>query len=319
MPPSGFMVFITMAMFLMFTLYWLINVYILWAETYNAWWGTDPDDQQVSDVVNVLGNLQFLTRALMLILGDAVSLWRAYAILGRPRWLYILSTFIVSAEVALWIAIAVEFIKAKISLDSNILLTAVAVFIAAFVQLLSTLMIGYKTWLHWSDVREFVGPSNVRRSLAVLTVVIESGVALHSGSQSETLQAMYPTVVIVLVSARLAILERSINSAAAQSDVRFAIPPGGPSSEDDEPCSQPHRPRWLEEDHQDVPRRLDVSFGPSFALRSIVVAAKDEDENETPGEQTRSTDEAERDQARSRAPPSLSETDSASVTVAEVV
>ena len=39
-----------------------------------------------------------LTCRLQILLGDFVSLWRAYTVFGRPRWLYILSACIAAVE-----------------------------------------------------------------------------------------------------------------------------------------------------------------------------------------------------------------------------
>lgn len=89
---------------------------------------------------------------------------------------------------------------------------------------------------------------------------------------------MYPTLIIVLVAARLAILERSINSVASCSDLRFAVAVRGQG--DDDNALSPHQTR-VESAEQEcrtgVHRRLEVSFGPSIELTSVVVAGREDE------------------------------------------
>ena len=92
---------------------------------------------------------------------------------------------------------------------------------------------------------------------------------------------MYPTLVIVLVASRLAILERSIHLASSPGDVRLSLPLSELMRRQDSSVVSRHLSRRWSEGHvhqQDMAQRLEISFGSSLGLRSMAMAQKDEDE-----------------------------------------
>ncbi|VDB85068.1 unnamed protein product [Peniophora sp. CBMAI 1063] len=109
-------------------------------------------------------------------------------------------------------------------------------------NLIATLMVSYKAWSHWKLVRVFSSQSGTSYSLAILLIVIESGLAYAGLTISYVivlafnnvatiwltyiftpLIAMYPALVIVLVATRRNLLERSIQAASTPSNMHRDI------------------------------------------------------------------------------------------------
>ncbi|VDB83423.1 unnamed protein product [Peniophora sp. CBMAI 1063] len=312
-PLSTFMVWATLVMFSLFTLYWSANIYMLWATAYISFLDlnntiTDAELQKARDIATVLFRLEFAQLCawpIIMIIGDAISLWRAYVILRRPRWLYVLTVSTAILEIGIWSATL-----AIIKIDSPSLngwwtysLQAAGLSIAAIAQLISTLLIAYKTWTHWKDMRELMHAHNVRQSIAMLVVIDETGVAylaiflcyalisllqfkLYTQADELAakmliecmlpLMAMYPTLVVVLLSKRRSILQDSIHSDGLP---QLTVPvrttrlktPSQRSTDDPlrEDCGAGTKNPGL--------KWVDVSFGPAFELRSVDVAAKEEE------------------------------------------
>ncbi|KZV74661.1 hypothetical protein PENSPDRAFT_732200 [Peniophora sp. CONT] len=115
---------------------------------------------------------------------------------------------------------------------ARMLITFTGYSITGLAQLVSTTLIAYRAWVHWREVRESIYRSVSRPSLAALAIIIESGVAYLAllvwyGSiswwgnpysavvytcrfYSVPLIAMYPTLVIIVVTSHRSVLERSI-------------------------------------------------------------------------------------------------------------
>ncbi|KZV74653.1 hypothetical protein PENSPDRAFT_662293 [Peniophora sp. CONT] len=201
-------------MFALFCVYWALDIYYLWAEYHSllsrcsgslngskaqvvSWKGADWVDQdgllpQYFTPVYV----EYMIELILIVLGDFVSLWRAYVIFGRSRWLCKLLGCIAVIE-------SEHVLKGRIR-------------------------------LHWRDVQNFTHRSSTRRGFTALAIIIESGVVYlviltwygiittFGGSSSLLVYscrfycapfiAMYPTLVVALVTSRHSVLERSIDS-----------------------------------------------------------------------------------------------------------
>ncbi|VDB84902.1 unnamed protein product [Peniophora sp. CBMAI 1063] len=306
-PLLTFPLFVAVAMFLLFSAYWALGVYLLWAEVYrllpahqSSLTGKDP--RWIYRPSSPSLYAQEVLQVMMIVLGDVVSLWRAYAIYGRPRSLYIVFGSILLIETVassfFCAALAVDYLPLPqtsvlypflVSIKDSCFL--VAYLVTDVSQLAATLSIAYKTWAHWKDVREFIHRSSKRHSLAMLEILVESGVVYlallgwygvvswygrldtavwyTSAYYMNPLIAMYPTLVVVLISIRHSVLESSIKSALpAAFDMEFAERSHMRRTGSD--VSWSYRPDSEHETllHQD-PEWLEVSFGPSIGLDSI--------------------------------------------------
>ncbi|VDB85062.1 unnamed protein product [Peniophora sp. CBMAI 1063] len=220
---------VAFAMTAMLSARWAIDAYYLLASALNSYSRVvvllDPDltnpELQYGRGVDIARNA--LTCGILL-LGDCVVLWRAYALFGRPKWLLVLSISVQLgvASVYLW------FSFGTISLF--------ALVVAVVPDSLATSLIAYRTWSHWKDIREFSEHSGTRQSVAIMLVVIESGFLyliltvclviciMLDGAASiwarymlNPLFAMYPVVVVLLVATRRDFLERSVNTTSPTS------------------------------------------------------------------------------------------------------
>ncbi|KZV68561.1 hypothetical protein PENSPDRAFT_653065 [Peniophora sp. CONT] len=261
-PMAHPVLFVTLGMFVIFLAVWIIDVYLLWEDIYKFL----PQRQDVVPTPMLRGVLtdagsgalyaQRILGNVMVIVGDGVVQWRAYVIFGRPPWLYRLMVFMFVAECVLYaVATLYGIVGLLPHLHASSLLwgsydriwtplISCALVLTAFVQSLSTSLIAYKTWCHWKEIREIVPHPGSQLTIAVLAILVESGVVytiiwaayiatnfsehsiLFNWSNSYTvpLIAMYPALVIVLVATRRSILERGIGSTPALSDIRCALP-----------------------------------------------------------------------------------------------
>ncbi|VDB83389.1 unnamed protein product [Peniophora sp. CBMAI 1063] len=261
-PLPAFILWTTLTMFVACVGYWVIDVYLLWAEAYRflprqtELQGTgiffDGLDMPWSPPLYVQSILQLL----LVLLGDVVSLWRGYVISGRPRWLrrLVISIIVVESLIYLWVAISWStyylppsnsgFYDALVKSRRPVVYTSYA--ITGIAQTASTVTIAHKAWAHWRNSSGFVVKSSMHSSLAMLAIVIETGVAYlllliwfatindligrHGSAAAVTssyyftpLVAMYPTLVVVLVSIRRSPLEPSgVSTSAASGRLRFA-------------------------------------------------------------------------------------------------
>ncbi|KZV74650.1 hypothetical protein PENSPDRAFT_732194 [Peniophora sp. CONT] len=202
--PSLVLVY-TLSMFALYSLYWALDVYYLWAE-YRSLLASQSESFDKPDIQKswkaaawiledgllpqyfVVLYMQYMVGLILIALGDFVSLWRAYAVWGRPRWLYITLGCVAVVEGVLYILICAssytEYISSSVSVPNGVWALAVAriplTFIGyastALAQTASTTLMAYKAWFHWREVREFMNRST-SPSLTALAVVIESGVA----------------------------------------------------------------------------------------------------------------------------------------------
>ncbi|VDB85480.1 unnamed protein product [Peniophora sp. CBMAI 1063] len=255
----------TLLMFGIFSAYWILDVYFLWAEFHSFFlhMSGSADFHLSTDVhwkgaswINQDGLLmqyfapvyaQYIVQLILILLGDFVSLWRAYTIFGRPKWLLALASFTAFVESVVYVLIfassSAQYLSPAGSLtgsakalgDARTPLTFLGYALTGIAQLSSTAFIAYKAWIHWQVVREFMDGSSRRRTFGALAIIIESGVIYvvlltwygaitYFGSSSSLLVytcrfysapliAMYPTLVVVLVASRRSVLDRSIVSA----------------------------------------------------------------------------------------------------------
>ncbi|KZV75976.1 hypothetical protein PENSPDRAFT_16582 [Peniophora sp. CONT] len=244
-PPARSMLFVTLAMFALISTCWAIDVYDL-----RAFITDEVNDLHRKHYIKRVYRPKFGSNGLwlskqvigcaILILGDCVLLWRAYVIYGRPRWLRILSIALVIVIIGTYVALVV------------LSLHPFARIFNALPNLFCTTLIAYKVRLHWNDVQKFAHCSGTSYGLAILTVVVESGcvfaafsisyailygisfeVATWSTYYLTPLFAMYPILVVVLVTTHRSILERSIDPGSSLSSLHWAAPSGSePDSED---------------------------------------------------------------------------------------
>ncbi|KZV68556.1 hypothetical protein PENSPDRAFT_687115 [Peniophora sp. CONT] len=304
----AFMLIVTLAMFALFSLYWAVDVYLLWAAVYRYLprQSTIREDTFLDGIWISWSAPYFLQQISlfgMIVLGDIISLWRAYVIYNRRQWLFILSIGIGVVESGLYILILVEYLAEELphfargfydfSESSNTAAIMAAGLVTGCAQIFATSLITYRAWVYWRDVREFSRQNQVRHGIAMLVVVIETGVVylallfwygavvIFAGYASlavtlvfyyaTPLIAMYPPLVVVLVATRRSILERSIDAKTAilSSNVRFATNAG--TQEERSRTYSPHLSSHSADDselRQGGTRWLEVSFGPSIELDS---------------------------------------------------
>ncbi|KZV65115.1 hypothetical protein PENSPDRAFT_145542 [Peniophora sp. CONT] len=295
MPFASVWLYVVLAMLALLWAYWAIDVYTLWEATELALRVVDvyiPGSTAASGVSLSRSPIivQLIIQLFILMIGDCVALWRAYVICGRPRWFRILCialgiSFLVLQGVILW--------AARVG-NAVYTIVAVAQLVTCIPQIFSTSLIARKAWLHWKEVREFAHQSGTRYSLAVLIVVIESGVSYvllyciyiaikegqFSGAYVENynffvpLAAMYPILVLLIVAVRKSLLERTVELVSTRNIMRFAEPATGTRR------SRTDTEHGLEYatleagDHGAAPR-VEVSFGSTVEMRNAVLARKE--------------------------------------------
>ncbi|VDC02808.1 unnamed protein product [Peniophora sp. CBMAI 1063] len=249
------------------TLMWALDIRLLWLELYHFIpdaLSPDPSRSKTLadfDSKSVAANLLFLhgiTESVIFNLSDWVSLWRAYIVYGRPRWIKITCfalIFLSSVGYLLLIvllstihlqpppAFVVNF-RSSLHGKAPIALTTLSLSTTTLAQIFATGLMARKAWLHRRAIRQLSGTrqsSPGRLSLVtVLYIVIETGVMytllwivcllVHDrvmgerGYQWSTywmcqIAGIYPTLIVVVVSLKVSILERStVDSAAALDD-----------------------------------------------------------------------------------------------------
>ncbi|KZV75523.1 hypothetical protein PENSPDRAFT_70944 [Peniophora sp. CONT] len=207
-------------------------------------------------------------------LGDGVTIWRAYVISGKPPWLRvtILGIFVVEAVIyALVIAAEVGGLaqgphSGLQSRSIYLSLSTAACSFTAAGQVFASSLIGYKAWRHWKEVKDFMDNSGARgsqRSISLMLLIVETGIAYtllwiwFALSRSDTTSelglkawywssyymvptaAIYPTLVVVLVTARCSVLDRSLTEPYKPSALEFATTfPAAESRSDVDGASQ---------------------------------------------------------------------------------
>ncbi|VDB83386.1 unnamed protein product [Peniophora sp. CBMAI 1063] len=244
---------------------WTIDIRILWTEMYVLLPQqlTAPDPPNFSSELSNYNGALLLAQAVLLrliwFISDCISLWRAYAILGRPIWLLVLSYVLVLLEAGIYVFDIVLISATRLpnppaSLARLIaqhsqpvtLIQSIATSLTAAVLVLSTFLIGYRAWLHRLEIRDYVQKYEFSRSLAMLAILVETGVVYTSlwvvyavyndvptldnslGFWWSTfymapLSAMYPTLVVVIVTIRRSVLEYTLNASSLPTNVALAL------------------------------------------------------------------------------------------------
>ncbi|KZV70094.1 hypothetical protein PENSPDRAFT_651860 [Peniophora sp. CONT] len=278
-PLPPFVLWMTLTMFVLFLGYWSIDVYLLWAEVYKFL----PQQQTGRKDIYYDGifmpwsvplYVQSILQLILVLLGDVVSLWRGYVISGKSPWLkkLVVGTVVLESLVYLWVCISwsTYYLPTSDSGFYYVLLRSrrpvvyLSYAVTGIAQIASTLVIAFKAWVYWKNFRRVANKSPTHGSLAILAIVIETGVtyllllvwfatindfigrhgaivAITSSYYFTPLVAMYPTLVVVLVSTRKSVLEPSNKVGAASGDLRFAAS-SRPSEDHCSRCSGHMRP-----------------------------------------------------------------------------
>ncbi|KAJ7575352.1 hypothetical protein C8J56DRAFT_1119769 [Mycena floridula] len=169
------------------------------------------------------------TNSLLLIFGDGIVVWRAWAIWHGQRSVIILPGLTLLATFAL--VLAVNILQTITSVDPNFVYGKVASLLIAgatmsiVTNLMATILIGLKTYQHWRFMKDTIGPGH---SVAgkVLMFLTESGIVYIGfqiiniclatldttqgtaldiateiwGAIMNTVSAIYPSLVILIVT-----------------------------------------------------------------------------------------------------------------------
>ncbi|VDB90267.1 unnamed protein product [Peniophora sp. CBMAI 1063] len=326
-PFADVWLYVAFAMFAALSVYWAIeDVYglrvltITIIQSIDAQVGIGPTstaEMSVDQQITVSTGIAVLV---IFTIGDFVALWRAYVIYGRPRWLRIAWVVLMVTIILLQAAVAIYLGIRENPLLGFTYISIVGILATLLPQLLATSLIARKTWLHWKDVREFAHHSGTQVSLAVLLVVTETGlvyliiyiiyVAIWIKQLTVSgpvnyhffifIAAMYPVTVLLLVSARKSVLERSIELVSTRDVMRFAGP--GLVSRTQRSHSDAEgrlefsglMRRTIDDADEPLvnsaPPRVEVSFGSTVEMRNAIeLAAKEsvnsDDESDGDGEE----------------------------------
>ncbi|KZV72997.1 hypothetical protein PENSPDRAFT_649251 [Peniophora sp. CONT] len=257
---------ISVGLFLMCAAAWTLDICVLSLQLYqllpSRFSPNGPDTTIDQATTTLYGNLKFARSActtVIYIFCDIISLWRAYVIYGRPRWLKITSLSLFSFSCILYIATLVlddtsglgsppTFAVRLEELDGGAVpevLSSMAVSTTAFSQVFVTALIARKAWIYRKDLQSLLpaqrmGSSNRKRLTSVFYVVIETGIVysllwvifvlaheyalgLTGAYWSEAwvcqISGIYPTLIVVIISERASILEQGANNASGLGSV----------------------------------------------------------------------------------------------------
>ncbi|VDB92285.1 unnamed protein product [Peniophora sp. CBMAI 1063] len=196
----------------------------------------------------LLGNIVFarnVCTSVIFISCDCISLWRAYVIYGKPRWLKVTCCSLIVLSGVLYplnvtLHAGVELPNSRFHLSSANQATVLWVMSSitegstAVAQIFSTFLIARKALLHRKEIQRLLpahnGAYNSQRLLGVLYVVVETGVMYSllwvlffvanddglgatgnywSNYWMCQLSGIYPTLIVVVVSQRSSILEQA--------------------------------------------------------------------------------------------------------------
>ncbi|KAH9920556.1 uncharacterized protein BXZ73DRAFT_80128 [Epithele typhae] len=134
-----------------------------------------------------------------ILIGDAIVWWRACAVWSGHRPVYIMGAVFITAIASLLVS-ATAFTGLTLAAYSLSLLT----------NLVATALIGFRAWQHRRFLREYLGDKHGSRSLAVLSLLVESGVgycviwvvmvaieAVHTYGSKRSGRAIYGVVDVV--------------------------------------------------------------------------------------------------------------------------
>ncbi|VDC07956.1 unnamed protein product [Peniophora sp. CBMAI 1063] len=249
---------LALCMYTLATGMWALDIVILSQYLYR---GTayelsiTPDPEIKSSFLRVLDGVQLaenlLTQAIY-IMSDLITLWRVYIVYQRPKWLLCLLIFtgLLETGCSAGFIDATQYVgQYQSEVHFEVVVKALYVTVAASTtacQVFASTMIGYKAWSHWKEIKEFVGPTNSRRTIHILVLIVETGLIYAalwiwfvliwaynahditafywSGYYMITLSAMYPTLIVMLASAHGSIVERSVYVPSRASAIDIVIP-----------------------------------------------------------------------------------------------
>ncbi|VDB83394.1 unnamed protein product [Peniophora sp. CBMAI 1063] len=246
---------LSISMYFLALVYWLLDIIIAREELLAylpARLSQTHDESAYSTLDKMLGVHWYVQTVLQILIwtsSDAVVLWRAYAVLGRPRWLRITIVILFLLEIGVYMDYLVFYLyvlphpppfiqSIREMTGSRYIITAPYLAAASstlITQVFATALIAYKAWRVWKSRKGlFQGPGRVFRALAVL---IESGVAYtllwiwytiatNDGILGPIvtgwtdyylmpLTAMYPTLVVMIVTLQDSVLANVEGSPSA--------------------------------------------------------------------------------------------------------
>ncbi|KZV75971.1 hypothetical protein PENSPDRAFT_748146 [Peniophora sp. CONT] len=284
-PHAIYMLIVAVSMFALLSAYWAIDMYNLLEfargalEEFALFTGLESlDTPSVFAADDRAFKFELAQQSLacaILLLGDYVVLWRAYVIFGRPRWLRITTivlAVVFTAAYSFLVATGLQSFGRMVNIIPN---------------LIATLLVAYKAWAHWKNVRTFTTETGTRYSLAIILIsyaiiaLLVSGVAANVFVYVSTpLFTMYPILVIVLVATRRNLLERSIEAASSTSNTRWGIHQHpsvrGGEGRDRRRCPTCQRIDGDAFSQELIPRLDTVDFGPSVELQDVRLDPKNE-------------------------------------------
>ncbi|VDB92284.1 unnamed protein product [Peniophora sp. CBMAI 1063] len=246
---------VSICLFIMCAATWALDVWILSLELYRflpsraSPGGTaNPLFQALKELNGTATYARALCNIVIFIFCDSISLWRAYLIYGRPRWLRVVCYLIFVASSAFYIVNVLLRAGDDLAnpppstvhlskLDHGALLWLMGSASrgsTVLAQVFATILIARKVVSYRKEIKDLMpthgGPHNSRRLIAVLYVVVETGVVYsllwviyfvsNLGVLGETggywgdywmcqLSGICPTLIVVVVSQRSSILEQA--------------------------------------------------------------------------------------------------------------
>ncbi|KZV63146.1 hypothetical protein PENSPDRAFT_758183 [Peniophora sp. CONT] len=243
--PHNSMLCLSICMYLLALAYWILDVIIARQELLvflPIRLSATPKTDVFGTLTQMLGvhwYAQTVLQILIWISSDGIVLWRAYAVLGKLRWLKITIIIIFGIEIGVYVDYVAFYLFVvphppqfiQHFRETTGFAYIIAPYLAAAsttvaVQIFATTLIAYKAWRVWKSRKGlFDGPGRVFRALAVL---IESGVvytllwiwyviATNDSIVGLTmtgwtdyylmpLTAMYPTLVVMIVTLQDSVL-----------------------------------------------------------------------------------------------------------------
>ncbi|VDB83781.1 unnamed protein product [Peniophora sp. CBMAI 1063] len=263
---------VCVCLYILCAICWALDVWIVWVDLYHVLprqlspATLDPASDPYATVDRLTGPMLFarhICTRIIFIMCDWVSLWRAYAIYGSPRWLKIACIMIVAVSCALYTVVTIFSATPKLNDPPafairflvfhggvNMAFEYMSLSTTACAQIFATALIAWKAWIYRRDVaiplskRDATGSTDHKRLFTILCIVIETGilytclfithvlsVAILLGAGYSTwsffwisqLSGICPTLIVVVVSIQQSVLERSAQTDNAASDLTLSI------------------------------------------------------------------------------------------------
>ncbi|VDB83434.1 unnamed protein product [Peniophora sp. CBMAI 1063] len=238
-PHTRLLLGLTVCLYLLAVACWALDIVLLRQDLLDLLpnqLSTDPDPGVYATLAQLRGEEQYAQAVLQIVIwliSDCITLWRAYAVLGKPRWLrytIFILLFLEFADYVVYIVLYVyifphppRFISSLYQSSGGLIGTAPFAATSAFtaaVQAFASFLIFCKAWMILKSRQGL--PCGPGRTFRTLSVFIESGLAYSVlwiwyaiGSNDEIssqmtsawmdsyvipLTAMYPTLVMMIVT-----------------------------------------------------------------------------------------------------------------------